>query len=40
MKSYHLYLDDDLVAVAEAQPNKNRFFNAAIRKFINSMKKK
>ena len=39
MKSYHLYLDDDLVAVAEAQPNKNRFFNAAIRKFINSMKK-
>ena len=40
LKSYHLYLDEDLASVVDAQPNKTRFFNAAIRKFINSMKKK
>lgn len=34
LKSYHLYLDSDLVDIVEAQPNKTRFFNAAIRYFI------
>lgn len=39
LKSYHLYLDSDLVAVVDSQPNKNRFINAAIRNFINNKKK-
>ena len=38
LKSYHLYLDEDLVAVVENQPNKTRFFNAAIRTFIKNFK--
>lgn len=40
LKSYHLYLDSDLVDIVEAQPNKTRFFNAAIRHFINTYKTK
>jgi hypothetical protein len=40
MKRYPLYLDEDLVATVDSQPNKNRFFNAAIRWFIHELKKK
>lgn len=40
MKRYPLYLDEDLVATVDSQPNKNRFFNAAIRWFIKELKKK
>ena len=40
MKRYPLYLDEDLVATVDNQPNKNRFFNAAIRWFIKELKKK
>lgn len=39
LKSYHLYLDSDLVTIVDSQPNKNRFINAAIRNFINNKKK-
>ena len=38
-KSYHFYIDDDLIAVVDAQANKTRFINAAIRKFIKKLKK-
>lgn len=40
MKRYPLYLDEDLVTTVDSQPNKNRFFNAAIRWFIHELKKK
>ena len=40
MKRYPLYLDEDLVSTVDSQPNKNRFFNAAIRWFIKELKKK
>lgn len=35
-KQYHLYADEDLTAVIEKQPNKNRFFNNAIREYISN----
>lgn len=34
LKSYHLYLDEELVEFVERQENKTRFFNAAIRTYI------
>lgn len=34
LKSYHLYLDEDLVEVVDQLENKTRFFNAAIRTYI------
>lgn len=33
-KSYHLYLDEELIPFVEKLANKNRFFNDAIRDFI------
>lgn len=37
LKSYHLYLDEDLVEVVDQLENKTRFFNAAIRTYIRFM---
>ena len=34
LKSYHLYLDEDLVETVDQLENKTRFFNAAIRTYI------
>lgn len=33
-KQYHLYVDDELVENVNRQANKNRFFNAAIKEYI------
>ncbi len=33
-KQYHLYVDNDLTSIVDMQPNKNRFFNNAIREYI------
>lgn len=40
LKSYHLYLDEDLVETVDQLENKTRFFNAAIRTYINIIKQK
>nr|DAM25340.1 MAG TPA: bifunctional protein PutA [Caudoviricetes sp.] len=39
VKSVHLYIDLDLLPVLQAQPNKTRFINDAIRFYIKKRKK-
>ena len=38
VKSVHLYIDTDLLPVLQAQPNKTRFVNDAIRFYIKKRK--